>query len=526
MSAPRSAILRFMAVFAGGTMLSRVLGLVRSMLMAYLLPPLARDVFTVAFKFPNMLRDLVGEGASNAAFVPVFSEYNAQHDPETYKRLIQSAMGAMIVVLGALTLAGLAVLTALPYVLEALSVFTPTKPLQPEHAGLYTRMSLLFFPYIFFIGLAVFAMGPLFVAKRYGVASWSPALLNVALIAAIVLGAWFGQPYLALAAGVWAGGIAQLVVQFRALRTHCGVWTPRFDFLTDPGVRRIFLLLVPVLIGQAAGEVNKLVDTLFAAQLEAGTPFALMNANLLVQLPQAVFGLAVAAAILPTMSASSARKDIAEVRVTLMNGLRQSAFLILPSMAGLILLREPIVRLLFEHGEFRPRDTELTADALGVYAAGLLAFAWVKVILTGFYALQDTKTPVKVAAGAMILNILLNFALVGSLAHIGLALATTVSYSVNFLFLYLMLSHRMGWLFDAPFLDGLARIAVAAAAMAAIGYGAAHLAASAWPFDTLVSRMLVVAAPIAACVAVYLAVARLLNIRELTDFAAALSRRR
>jgi putative peptidoglycan lipid II flippase len=516
---------RFAAIFAGGTMISRVLGLLRDVAMASYLPVVSREAFTLAFRFPNMLREIIGEGASNAAFVPVFTEYESKKSKEAFRELIGAAMSAMILVLAGLTLAGLLVLRFLPEALGALEPFTGTGAVSEETARLYVSLCLWTFPYLLFIGLAVFAMGPLFAVRHYGTPAWMPALLNITLIVAIVSASRFPEPAYALVAGVWIGGAAQCFVQFRALKKHCGVWLPNFR-LFHPGVGRIFWLLGPVIVGQAAGEVNKVVDALFAAALSEsidGVVFSLYCANRLVQLPLSVFGVAIAAAILPSLSAS--RKKSNEMRGTLSHGLRQSFFFIAPSMLGLIVLREPLVRLMFEHGTFTADHTAVSASALGIYGAGLLSFAWVKVTVTGFYADQDTRTPVIIASGSMLLNVLLNFVLVGPLQYQGLALATTISYTVNFVLLYLLLCVRHGWIGDRSFAWDLLRMTISAVLMAMAAYVVSLQTANLMGVG-FASELLQVVLSIAAGAAVYLGLCRLFRIHELDHLASMLRRKK
>ena len=376
MSSSRHSLTRFMAIFAGGTMISRVLGLVRDIVVANVLPPVSREAFLFAFRFPNMLRDMLGEGAVNAAYVPLFSRSLETEGEAPFRRLVRACFGAVILLFAVLTAIGILLAPLLPVVLGWLSPFSDAE--MPGEAQLSLTISVVAWvmPYLFFIGTAVFAMGPLFVMRHYGTPSWSPAILNVFLILACVWHAhWFPDPIWALVAGVWLGGLGQLAVMLFAMGRHAGVLLPSFE-LRHPGIRKAMLLLVPVILGQATGEVNKLVDAFFAYKLEAVT--YLYYANRLVQLPLSVFGMAVAVAILPSISAAAARKDHEEIRTTLLHGLRQSAFLVLPAVAGLLLLAEPLMQLFYAHrgGEFSGLDAHHAAVALTYYAWGLLGFAW------------------------------------------------------------------------------------------------------------------------------------------------------
>lgn len=515
---------RFAAVFASGTLFSRVLGLARDLAIAALIPRAARDVFVFAFRLPNMLRDIVGEGAMNAAFVPVLSAAREQEGEAGFQRLTAALFGAMLLLLAVLTLAGVLVMPILGPLLDHLAGFTADAPPSAGEREAFVSAARWVFPYLLFIGLAVFCMGPLFVTRHYATPAWSPALLNIALLLAVALRDAFPGPAYALIAGVWLGGAAQLAVLYTALGRHCGVWAPRMPW-EHPGVKQALWLMVPVVFGQAAGEVNKLVDSLFAAALESGTVWQLFCANRLVQLPLGVFGMAMAVAILPDATRAAAREDFATLRTNLMLGLRQLAFLVIPSMLGLIVLREPIVRLLFERGEFTPLDTLRTANALGIYAAGLLAFASVKVLAQGFFAMRDTRTPVIISASSMGANIALNFALVGPLGYLGLALATTISFTLNALLLYALLSRRVGLLWDGSMAASIARSLVAAGvALGAAGW------LHAWGHgvlghETLLMRMVLVAAPVAIGVLLFGAIAAATGSDEFRNFSGMVQRR-
>jgi len=462
MTAARHRLTRFAAIFAGGTMLSRLLGLVRDMVMADTIPFAAKEMFFFAFKIPNMLRDMLGEGAVNAAYVPLFSRCLKEEGEVAFRRLVRACLSAALILFAALTAAGILLAPLLPFALALLQPLTQSEPLPAETLAQTVSALQWIMPYLFFIGTAVFAMAPLFVMGCYGPPSWSPLILNVALIAAcLLLVDYFPDPIWALVAGVWLGGIGQLIVLFAAMKRRAGVWLPSWE-LGHPGVRQAMVLLLPVIVGQATGEVNKVVDAIFALKLEAVS--TLYFANRLIQLPLSVFGIAVAVAILPSIAAAGARDDRAEIRETLLHGFRQSAFLVLPALVALLIAGEEIVDLLFVRpgGEFTAEHGSHTAIALFYYGLGLLSFTWVKVGVQGFFAVHDTRSPVIIATLSMALNIVLNLALVGPLGYRGLALATSVSFTANFLGLYFLLGRRFGPLHSAAFLLGMAKLAAAA----------------------------------------------------------------
>ena len=514
-------------------MISRLAGLVRDVALAAL-PAGLREPFIIAFRFPNTLRDIIGEGAMNAAFVPVYSETLEKDSKEAFQDLVSACLGMMILVLGVVTLVGMIVA---PWLTLSVNSLTPLTGSDPKSVQELTRVAVFTrwcFPYIFFIGLAVFTMGPLFAMKRYATSAWTPAILNVTLAFACAVIFWpnrFGlvegqvEPMLLLIVAVWLGGILHVAVQFAAMRKHTGVLWPTFQ-PTHPGVKKVLWLMVPVVIGQSAGEVNKLVDLMFANALPIGAVTALTFANRLVQLPLGIFGVATSVAILPIVSRAVARADFEEARATLLHGLRQSAFLVLPATLGLLAVGEPIVRLLFQRGNFTQDDVARTTVVLVPFAISLIAFAWVKVCLTGFYARHDTKTPVVVSAISMILNIVLNIILIRPLGYQGLALSTMLAQFVNLFALYWLLGRAYGPLFNGDFISGLTRIVAAGILMAAVAYGVYVRIAAAMEGDSFNTRLITVAIPVGVAIVVYVGAAYALRIPELDHFLDILRRRR
>ncbi|HNY85034.1 MAG TPA: murein biosynthesis integral membrane protein MurJ [Candidatus Hydrogenedentes bacterium] len=507
---------RFAAVFAGGTMLSRVSGLVRDMIFFHFIKGEALGAFVFAFSLPNMLRDMLGEGATNAALIPVFAEKREKEGEEAYRRAVASVMGFMMLILSVITVLGVALMPAVPGLLRMLTVVTG-EDLPQNEAELSELVRLLqwTFPYVLMICMTVFASGPLFLAKRYGSASWSPVILNVVLaVFCVGFARVFVNPAWALVLGIWVGGLGTWAYMFWDMHRATGVLLPRFDF-RNPAVGRVLLLMLPVIAGQSAGEVNKVIERMFAASLGMDKVVALYASNRLVQLPLSVFGVAVSVAILPSISRAMARGEVGVVRDTLMHGFRQSFFLVFPAMVGLVALREPLVRLLFERGKFGPEDTRLAADALGYAALGLLSFSWVKVSIQGFYAAQQTHIPVIAATAAMVLNILLNIALVRPMGYLGLALSTSISYTVNFLVVYALLCRKYGRLWDAGFAGALGRMLLASLLMGACAAWVSGAAAAHLGTVSLLARAAGVFVSIGAAVGVYFGACALLRVSEM-----------
>lgn len=526
MADSKHQISRFIAIFASGTLLSRMLGLVRDMVLGALIPTSSLGLFWAGFRLPNTLRDLLGEGATNAAFVPTFADAKEHLPEKDYRATVAAVYAAMWVVFLFVTIGGILAASYAPHLLNALDAFTGDTGPNEHDPMTIVRVIQWCFPYIFFIGLGVFCMAPLFVAKHYSTPSWTPVLLNVSLIGCCVfLRDYFEEPAWALVVGVWIGGILQMAVLTWAMRRHVGVFWPSFN-LRHPAIRKCAYLLAPVAIGQSAGPINKLVNTFLAVSLGGSTVTALTYGNNLVQLPLSIFGVAVSVAILPSIARAGARGEMDVVRATLIHGLRQSFYLVMPAMVVLLVLAEPIVRLLFERGKFTPETTAQTAAATLYYATGLLAFAWVKVCVQGFYALKDTKTPVAAAAVSMLLNIGLNFALVGPMGFRGLALATTIAFMVNFVLLYLLLCRRYGRIWDAPMLSALARMSIACILAAVAAWSGLWAVEHYVHGHVSLLKLLAVAVPGISAVITYIVASHLLRLDEFQHLVGAIRRRK
>ncbi len=443
---------RYALIFAAGTMLSRILGLVRDILIGWFVPDFSRDTFLFAFRLPNTLRDLLGEGAVNASFVPVLSECEENEGRIAMQKLANSLFSVMFLILLLVSLVGVLLMPFIPQLLDTLRVITREGPKTEEQLQMAVRVLQWTFPYLFWIGIAVFMMAPLFVLRDYKTPGITPALLNIALIVSIFI------PYFlhiniiwCLVMGVWLGGMLQAGVLYSGARRKLG----GLRFTTDWshwGVKKAFILLIPVVIGQAANEVNKLVDSFFSYSLPEGTVSALFYANHLTQLPLAIFGTAISVSILPELSKYFVNKETLKIKQALREGILQTLFMILPTMILLMLLSKPIVRLLFERGHFSPELTIKTANSIIVYSIGVIGFSGVKVLTQGFYAMNNTVTPVVVSSLSMILNIILNTITVGPLGYLGLVISTAISLWVNFFSLFILIGLKIGNLVNREYL--------------------------------------------------------------------------
>ena len=415
-----------MGVVGATTMVSRVLGFVRDVVIAQVFgASVGADAFFVAFRIPNFLRRLFAEGAFAQAFVPILSEYRAQRHTDEVRDLASHVSGALLGVLTVVTVVGVAAAPAL------IAIFAPGFVSDPVKYALAVEMVRITFPYVLFISIVAFAGGILNTYGRFMVPAFTPVLLNVCLVsAALWLAPVLDVPIVALAWGVLAAGIVQLAFQFPFLAALGMLVRPRLRRAHD-GVARVISLIIPAVFGVSVSQINLLVDTMIASFLVTGSVSWLYFSDRMIEFPLGVFGIALATVILPYLSRQHADASPASFSDTLDWALRLVVLIATPAALGLGLLATPILTTLFHYGEFSAHDVEMAARSLLAFAAGLLAFVAVKVLATGYFSRQDMRTPVRVGVVAMLSNIVLNLALVVPLAHAGLALATTLSAFLN-----------------------------------------------------------------------------------------------
>jgi len=468
--ATRAGLVQAVGAIGLATLGSRVLGYARDIALAHAFGagPLT-DAFFVAFRIPNLLRRLLAEGALSTAIIPVFSETLARGGPASFARMVRAVTGVGAVVLCAVS--GVGILLA-PWIVGVMA------PGWRSDVGLFelaVTLTRVMFPYLILVGLAALAMGALNTHHRFFTAALAPAVLNVAMIAAIVgLSPHMSQPVMALAVGVLVGGIGQLLVQLPELRRLGVPLLPALEW-SHPAVRVIAHRLWPAVFSLAAVQVTVVVNTLLASLLRPGTVSYLYYADRLMEFPLGVFGIALATAVLPTMSAQAARGETRALRGTLTFALRMSAFIAVPAAVGLVALGEPIVRLLLQRGEFGGAEAAFTAQALAGYAVGLPAFSATRIAAQTFYALGDTRTPVVVGFVSVTANALFAIALMWPFEHFGLALASSLSSYVNLLGLAWLLRRRLGGIGGGEIARSLARTLGATAALFAWCLGARSL---------------------------------------------------
>ncbi|KPQ01855.1 murein biosynthesis integral membrane protein MurJ [Marinobacter sp. HL-58] len=443
------------------TMLSRVLGLVRDMVIArYFGAGAGADAFFVAFKIPNFLRRLFAEGAFSQAFVPVLSSYREQESVTEVKRLVDAVAGSLGLVLLGVTAAamlGAPLLTA---------VFAPGFLDDDVKFGLASDMLRITFPYLLLISLTAFAGGILNSYDRFAIPAFTPVLLNLAMIgAAIFLSPLMETPIIALAWGVFIAGALQLFFQIPFLMQLGLMPRPRVDYKHE-GVSRILKLMVPALFGVSVSQINLLLDTVLASFLQTGSVSWLYYSDRLAELPLGVFGIAIATVILPSLSRKHAAASVDQFAATLDWAVRAVLLIGLPAALALALLAEPLVATLFHYGEVTDRDVTMAAQSLRAYSAGLLAFMLIKVLAPGYFAREDTKTPVKIGIIAMVANMVFNLALIFPLAHAGLALATSLSAWLNTGLLWRGLIKEGAWKWQPGWPRFLVQIGLANGALA------------------------------------------------------------
>jgi len=444
------------------TLLSRVFGFIRDVVVAgFFGAGLATDAFFVAFRIPNLLRRLFAEGSLTIAFVPVFTEYLKKRSKEEAIELAGVAFTLLSIVLALVSVAGILLS---PWIVM---VMAPGFTDVPDKYALTVFLTRLMFPYIFFISLVALCMGILNSLRHFAAPALAPVVLNLCMIGAVfALKGCFADPILSLAVGVMAGGILQLAMQFPFLRKVGARLRPNFHF-NHPGIRRIGLLMLPAVFGAAVYQANVFIGTILASLLPGGSVSYLYYADRVVELPLGVFAIAVGTAALPSFSEQAAEKDYEELKKTISFSLRLILFVTIPAMAALIILRVPIISVLFQRGQFDVASTLPTAQALLYYAVGLWAFSCIRVVVSAFYALQDTKTPVKIAVVALMVNASMGVALMFPMKHNGLALATSIASAVNIIALALILERKVGRFLRRDFWMSIFRTTLATAAMAA-----------------------------------------------------------
>jgi len=517
-----SSVARNAGIISLAVMASRVLGLVRDQVFAALFGAGVHfDAFVTAFRVPNLLRDLLAEGALSAAFVTTFTQTLKHKGKEEALRL--SNRVATLIIVGITVIS----IVAWIYAPAIVRVLAPGFFDVPGKAELTVDLTRIMIPFLLLIALAAQAMGMLNAFNIFGLPALASAFFNVGSIAGgLLLGFLLGptlglSPIAGMAYGTLIGGFLQLAVQWPSLR-RCGV-SYRPDFSpSDPGVRQIIRLMGPAIIGTAAVQVNVFVNTNFASEIIDPATGAVLNGPVswlnyafrFMQFPIGVFGVAIATAALPALSRSTADPDYGEFRRTLAHSLALVFLLCIPSAVGLAVLGRPIVALVFEHGRFTAFDTVQTANALAAYSVGLAGYAAVKVLSPAFYALNDTRTPMLISLGSIAVNYTMNSLLVGPFGHVGLAFSTSTVALVNFLLLAVLIRRRLGRLGGRRLGSSMLRVCAASLPMALTAWFISELA-TALPLQGIALESIQVIGGIGAAAIVFYVSCRFLGVEEL-----------
>ena len=544
------SVARSAGIVSIAVMFSRVLGLVREMVFAfYFGAGFLNDAFQLAFRIPNVLRDLFAEGALSAAFVKVFTDYQINKSEQEAWRLASLVLNALAVVLSIITIIG--ILFSRQFVNLIADGFSP------EKAALATTLTQIMFPFILLVALAAVAMGVLNTKGIFGVPASASTVFNIASIAFGLAfaywlsgGSWAASAdqnlvpdgaaqwaIIGMAIGTLVGGAAQFAIQIPSLFKVGFQFLPILSFV-DPGVKRVMRLMGPAILGTSAVQINVLVNTFFVSEINGGLSW-LGYAFRLMQFPIGIFGVAVGTASIPVLSRLAAEGKTKDFRDTLSSSMNLVFLLTLPSACGLIVLGEPIIRLLYSHGgSFKEADVPMTAWALSGYAIGLTGYAAIKVLSPAFYAMDDAKTPMLVGVASIVVNAVASYFFMTwlstvwvsethptGLGHVGVALATSVVAIVNFAALAIIMRSRIKRINGRSILTGFAKIGIASAAMSAVCYFGLGLLESNFPNRTFTVKLIEVFVPIAMGGICFVIMAKILRVTELEQLYSALARK-
>ena len=516
---------RAAGVVALAVLCSRILGVVREQVFAALFGGgRIMDAFTIAFRIPNLLRDLFAEGALSTAFITVFSKTTAAQGDRAAWSLANKVATLTAVMLSGIVILGIA---CAPWLVAIIAPW-----FDPQKAALTVTLTRVMYPFILLVSLAALVMGMLNAKDVFGTPAMASSFFNVgSIITGVALG-WYLDPHfgtraiMGLAIGTLVGGALQLGVQLPALRRLGYVFRPDFQWRT-PGVKAILLLMGPSVVAASTTQVNVLVNSLFASRLGNGPIFWLQIGFRLMQLPLGIFGVALGTVALPLLARMAAAGNTHAFRTELARGMRLAFLMTMPATVGLILLADPIVSVLYQHGRFTAHETAEAAAALRFYAIGLCGYAGLKVLVNAFYAIERRKTPMIVSLIAVALNLLLNWLFTVRLGwgHRGLAFSTACIATTNFVVLYVLMHRHLGRLESRAMLVLLSRLSIASALLALICWAGAHYLLGGWAVEHFWPKAGSLFLVIAAGGGAFFWSASTLRIREMQEITQAIRRR-
>ena len=537
----QTSVAKSAGIVSIAVMFSRILGLVREMVFAnFFGAGFINDAYQVAFRIPNVLRDLFAEGALSAAFVKVFTDYQILKTEEEAWKLASLVLNALVVILSVITILGI--------------IFSPqivsliADGFSPEKAALATTLTRIMFPYILFVAMAALAMGVLNTKGNFGVPASSSTVFN---IVSIFLGLGFaywlsggdwgktgktGFPsdaaqwaIIGMSIGTLIAGASQFLMQVPSLLKIGFRFSPLLNF-ADEGVRKVGRLMAPAIIGTSAVQINVLVNTYFVTDINGGVSW-LGYAFRLMQFPIGVFGVAIGTASIPVLSRLASQKNFDEFRTTLSSSIKLVFLLTLPSACGLVVLGQPIIRLIYQRGAFTESDVPMTAYALAAYAIGLTGYAAIKILSPAFYALDDAKIPMIIAVCSIIVNFIACYYFMelfstygvspeypDGFGHVGVALATSCVALVNFFALAVMMKKRIGRINGGEIFASFLKIAVASAIMSAVSYFSYYFLASRLGIKGFPVKLIDALVPIILGAITFFIAAKLLGVKELNQF--------
>ncbi|MBI4689175.1 MAG: murein biosynthesis integral membrane protein MurJ [Nitrospirae bacterium] len=502
-------ITRAAGLMSVATFISRILGYVKDMILAvYFGATGLSDTFFVAFRIPNLLRELFAEGAMSSAFIPVLTEHRTKQGEEEAKRLVKITFTFIFIFVGLFCLVGIV------FTPSIVTVIAPGFLKTPEKFSLAVLLTRVMFPFLLFISLAALVMGALNTRRVFFIPALAPAMLNISIIITVLLlASQMEQPIIAVAIGVILGGLMQFAFQLPTFFKNGYSLKPEYDF-RHPGLKKMSILILPATMGMAVAQINIFISTILASYLPEGSITYLYYSMRLIQFPIGIFGVAMGMAVLPTLSEHAVKGDIDSLRDDFSFALRLLFFITIPAMAGLIALREPIVNILFQRGRFDYAATVGTSQSLLFYSLGIWAVVGVRIVTASFYSMQDTKTPVKIAVAALLTNIIMSVILMKPLKHSGLAFANAIASGVNFFLLFYFLRKKLKRLDARRIIMSFVKILFASSVMGTSGW--LLLRSEMWmQGGRVIEKTGYLSGGIIVCIGIYLFISYLLKSEEM-----------